>query len=126
MTPKERSFVRSALAPAIADGFAKAGEELVEEIRAEIGTPYPPASKPGTPPHLRTGNLRDRTDSVVVSNVNGGEITLTLENSAAYAAFLRDGTSKMAARDFFQESKLDDYLPRVVDAVVDELESRFK
>jgi hypothetical protein len=126
MTPKERTFVRDVLAPAIADGFADAGETLVAEIRQEIGTPYPPASKPGTPPHLRTGELRDKMDSQVVSNVSGGRITLTVENTAKHAQYLRDGTGRMAKRDFMQEDKLDEYLPLVVDAVVDSIQTRLK
>jgi hypothetical protein len=126
MTPKEQSFIRDALAPAIADGFADAGETLVAEIRKEISTPYPPASKPGTPPHLRSGRLRDSMDSHVVSNVSGGRVVMRVENNAPYAGYLRDGTSKMAKRDFMQETKLDEYLPLVVDAVVDSIQARFK
>jgi hypothetical protein len=34
------------------------GDEVVADIRKTIGTPYPPSSKPGEPPHKRTGELQ--------------------------------------------------------------------
>lgn len=38
--------------------MGKIAAELRDEVEQELSTPYPPASKPGEPPHVRTGGLR--------------------------------------------------------------------
>jgi hypothetical protein len=125
MEPTNKSFVSKDISRAVVDGMERASDEIIEDIKQRISTAYPPASKPGEPPHRRTGNLLASNDSFVTSDVGGLEVTMTLSNSAFYAGFLRDGTSKMAARDFFQDSDADRYLPKVIDAVVDEITSQF-
>jgi hypothetical protein len=125
MDPREATFITTAVGPAIVDAFEAVGGSIVSGIQQDISTPYPPASTPGTPPHKRTGNLIAQTNHEVITTIGSGRITLTVFNSAAYAAYLRDGTSRMGARDFFRESSLDNLTPRVVDAVVDEITERF-
>lgn len=51
----------------VGDALEKAGMEMAFEISEEISTPYPPASVPGEPPHLRTGTLRDSVGYSVVT-----------------------------------------------------------
>lgn len=77
----------------IAKRAAARGVEIVEQSYSGF---VPPRSKPGEPPAIDTGALRDslRTKRQRVGHwrvIEGG-------NSAPYAGFLEYGTSKMAAR----------------------------
>lgn len=81
------------------DGRTRAGVEaaadfLAEKVREEISTPFPPASDPYMPPHLRSGVLRDS-----IGWVWNGDV-VELGSTAEYAYFLELGTSKMAPRPF--------------------------
>lgn len=68
---------------------------IVDEMTAVVGSPYPPASNPGEPPHRRTGDLRS---SISFTYANGkGQIAATSE----HAGLLEYGTQKMSPRPFF-------------------------
>jgi hypothetical protein len=61
------------------------------------------ASAPGEPPARRTGNLRLHWSGEVESTGNstgGTTVIATLESQEPYAAYLENGTSKMAPRPF--------------------------
>lgn len=60
------------------------------------------ASAPGEPPARRTGNLRLHWNGTVETSTNGNgvEVKAVLESQEGYAAYLDEGTSKMAARPF--------------------------
>jgi hypothetical protein len=67
----------------------------IEQAQREVlNEPYPPASRPGSPPHRRSGRLQAESGTKI--NVQTGSIQLI--NAAPYASFLRDGTSRMARR----------------------------
>jgi hypothetical protein len=68
--------------------------QMVEAIQGVIDTPYPPASRPGNPPHLRTGTLHDTLEAVVVSH-NRIEI-----RGVDYGNHLEKGTQHIAPRPF--------------------------
>jgi hypothetical protein len=119
-----KTLISGDIASAVADAFEIAGGEIVEDIKQRISTAYPPASKAGEAPHRRSGNLLNRTSEFVTTDIGGLEVVLTLSNDAFYAAFLRDGTSKMAKRDFFQETDLDRYLPKVIDSALNSISER--
>ena len=51
-----------------------------------IGVKYPPASERGTPPHLRTGYLRNSISTEVVDE--GGQIVGRVGTNARYAKYL--------------------------------------
>lgn len=74
------------------------GPEIVADIQSEIGTAFPPSSDPGTPPHLRTGDLQGGVFFSV--DQFGSEYVLTVTSTAPYSKFLEDGTDRMAARPF--------------------------
>jgi hypothetical protein len=61
--------------------LATIGERVVEETQGAIATPYPPASDPGTPPHLRTGNLHEGVTSDV--REDSGAIVLSVSSNRA-------------------------------------------
>jgi hypothetical protein len=79
------------------------GRQSVENVKQSISTPYPPASSPGSAPHLRTGNLHE---GVSHSTAAGGtEVSTTITSSRAEGDsrvpfWLENGTKKMAARPY--------------------------
>jgi HK97 gp10 family phage protein len=74
------------------------GGEMAQDIQAEIGDAYPPSSAPSTPPHRRTGDLRQ---GIVYSVEQEGPITvLSVVSTAFYSGFLEGGTGRMASRPF--------------------------
>lgn len=93
----------------------EAGSVLVEQVRQEISVAFPPASDPATPPHLRTGDLSAGIRFSVDQFWDG--VSLTLISEAPHSIFLRDGTSRMAARDFMGDEAAQRYAPIVVDII---------
>lgn len=75
-----------------------AGRTLVRAIQVKINKSYPPASKPGNPPARRTGRLHSSIGFVV----NG--LSVIVSAKVPYAAFLEDGTGRMAARPFMAKT----------------------
>ena len=68
-----------------------------------IDTPYPPASRPGNPPHRRTGNLEAGIEHT--ESADGTEMVLSskrAEGDPRVPMFLEFGTSKMAARPYMR------------------------
>lgn len=125
MTPTDKNWIVSDFAGALASASESAGARVTDRIKTEISVAYPPASKPGTPPHRRTGNLQNKTRHTVVTEVNAGQVRLIVENAAPYGGYLRDGTSRMEARDFMGDAAADRYTDIVVDAIVDSLKDSF-
>jgi hypothetical protein len=72
------------------------GEILDRTQKEVLGTPGPPSSRPGTPPHRRSGQLQ-RAAAVKVNPTKG---TIQLLNTAPHAPYLRDGTARMAPRPY--------------------------
>lgn len=77
---------------AVPVGVAASAKPIETYIKLKVSTPYPPASKPGRPPHMRTGRFRRNW------RVRGIGKMLQIRNHTFYAPFLEAGTSKMAAR----------------------------
>ena len=71
---------------------------LKNKIKAEIGTKYPPASSAGTPPHLRTGELRRS----MAHEVDNNELIGRVGSNKKYSGYLERGTGKMAKRPYLQ------------------------
>lgn len=83
----------------MADDYCKAAADMTrDEIRKSWSGTYPPASQPGKPPAVRTGDL-DR--SIEVVRIKGSHFKIAVAG-APYALFLEWGTSKMAARPFMR------------------------
>lgn len=77
--------------------FKQAAKEMTVAITNLIDTPGPPRSKPGSPPHVDTGNLLAATK--VVSS--GRQVFV---RTPQYGIFLDGGTSRMAARPFIRKA----------------------
>lgn len=77
---------------AVPVGVAASAKPIETYIKLKVSKPYPPASRPGQPPHRRTGRFQRNW------RVRGIGKTLQIRNHTFYAAFLEAGTSKMAAR----------------------------
>lgn len=75
-------------------------DEGLVRLRNEVSIPYPPASEPNNPPHLRTGELRDGLSA----EVNGNSITFS--SAAAYSDDLEFGMVKMAPRPFMRPHQM--------------------
>lgn len=71
---------------------------ITQELRSRVGTPYPPPSRPGQPPHRRTGRLQRGINGNTV--LSGNRLIMTHFARAPYAAFVAFGTRRMAARQF--------------------------
>jgi hypothetical protein len=75
------------------DRGVKIAEEVkAEAIRLSTSKRYPPASRPGTPPAMRTG--RFARSIKIVRTTNGARLVFW----APYSKFLLLGTRKMAPR----------------------------
>ena len=77
-------------------------EELAKEIRKAISTPYPPASRPGRPPHMRTGKLLRSVK--VVRTLLGARVQIGKGLPGFYASYLEYGTRNMKARPYFSRA----------------------
>lgn len=86
----------------------EAADSTVAEIKQSLSTPYPPASSPGSYPHYRTKTLYDSIKHEGVKNH-----MVDLYSDDPKASHLEFGTSKMAARPFWEpamqrlESRID-------------------
>src|SRR5947209_7057098 len=69
---------------------------IVNELRTVLSRPYPPASRPGEAPHLRTGTLRDSVSTSFDEARGEGRVDV----AAPYAGYLEAGTKRMASRPF--------------------------
>jgi hypothetical protein len=58
----------------------------------------PGRSSPGSPPNMQSGELVDKSRATVK-----GIDSIEMQENASYAAYLEDGTSRMAARPHMQE-----------------------
>lgn len=81
----------------------EAGDNARNALRAVLSVPYPPPSAPGTPPHSRTGGVRDSFRSPLINAK-----TIRLGTANKIALYLEAGTHshktghvKMAPRPFF-------------------------
>ena len=110
---------------AAASGMEAAGRALVSSTVSDISTPYPPASRPGQPPHRRGGGLRRGVGSTVVRSGTTVALTVGVPRSspvARQARALQGGTSRMAARPFMPTPAMAKAL--VVDAVTSAVRSQ--
>lgn len=80
-----------------------AGAFGVARVKETISDAFPPASEPGTPPHQRTGALKEGVSSYTFQQ---GDVIKTVVLSERVGrnpnvpAYLEGGTSKMAARPY--------------------------
>ena len=70
---------------------------LERNVKSRLGTPYPPASRPGQPPHRRSGALQ-RGVQATARLINRFRVRVAVMIAAFYAPFLQRGTRRMARR----------------------------
>jgi HK97 gp10 family phage protein len=71
-----------------------------DSVKASMMVRYPPASSPGSPPHIRTDRLRSTIAYEVTEGPRG--IEARVGTNVEYALALELGTSRMAARPFLR------------------------
>ena len=114
-----------AVRSAIADGMEKASLEFVKLVKRKINTPYPPASRPGEPPHRRTGNLRANIDYWI--NRKELKVMIGPTEDAEYGIYLEYGAPRanLEPRPFLKPS-MDEMAPRVQSIVGRAAQTAFK
>lgn len=83
-----------------------AGRLSVDAIRQDISIPAPPSSRPGEPPHFRTGTLFSSVDFSVSQGDETVTIGVTRRGTPGVAAELERGSSRIRARPFMLPNML--------------------
>lgn len=98
----------------------KLAQELLVETKRSISTPYPPASTPGHPPHLRTGKLRGSLYTRVWKGRDGW--VATVGSNLNYSYWLEFGTRRMRPRPFLRPA-LAKIRARIISIIYPEFQS---
>ena len=83
-----------------ASGIRSIAADVKAEVQALVSTAYPPASRPLTPPHKRTGRLQGGITVVVEKSTQGRAAALVVKSNVVYGPMLETGTVKMAPRPY--------------------------
>lgn len=84
---------------AMAKARRQVAKEMTTELKKLISAPYPPASKPGNPPHMRRPGVGLRAKTEVVAR--GKDLVV---KTTQVGIWLEGGTRKMAARPFIERT----------------------
>ncbi len=76
----------------------EAAQEIAEELRENLSGPSP--SKPGNPPGLDTGQLRESVVVTYAPATADAKVQVSVSTNTEYDNYLEKGTSKMAPRPF--------------------------
>ena len=91
----------NAKAPGLADNAVVVLlDEMIQDIDAHWSGYYPPASSPGEPPAIRTGDLKNSAEKKRFNKTTWGVRYLT-----KYANYLEFGTYRMRARPFVRPAQ---------------------
>lgn len=81
--------------------MVQGANELRNAALTVLANPSP--SSPGSPPGVRSGNLRTKWH--IKNSGGGGNGVMAIQSSMHYAGYLEHGTSKMAARPYVEKVK---------------------
>ena len=90
---------------AVEEAVARAGLSVqIEAIRLVSQAAYPPASRPGEPPRVRTGTLLRSIDQETFRSKAGTKVDFTARvgSNLKYGFWLETGTRRMAARPWLR------------------------
>ncbi len=73
-------------------------ELIIEDIEKTINTPYPPASRPGRPPHRRSGDLQDSYEYEAKAGGRLSKPRMRVFSTVDYSGYLEFGTRTMSPR----------------------------
>lgn len=90
--------------------FRAGANELRNAALTVLANPSP--SAPGSPPGVRSGNLR--TKWKVISYGSRGNGIMAIESKMKYSGYVEHGTEKMAARPYVERVK-QEALPEILD-----------
>lgn len=79
------------LEPVLTENMKDAMGFLLGEVRSDVSTPFPPASSPGRPPHLRSGDYKRSLQAVVGPSRSGKSITGRVGSNSPYGRRLEFG-----------------------------------
>lgn len=82
---------------ATGEAFDTVAKQMTAVVRKDLTGLHPPASRPGSPPHIRTGFLLNNFEVVR----EGFKFIVRVPQ---YGIYLDGGTRKMAARPFIREN----------------------
>lgn len=94
------------VAAAVLEGMDLAGKTLAASTVSKVSTPYPPASRPGQPPHARRGRSGGLAGAITHKVTRQGpDVLLSVGVPAGsanrrQAESLEQGTGRMRARPF--------------------------
>lgn len=80
---------------------------MQRDLRAVIDTPYPPASRPGKPPHKRTGYLQSHAVVKGTPVAPGGFARIVIRAPEYGMFYLEQGTKRMAPRPWIKPTIFD-------------------
>lgn len=69
---------------------------VIAKVQEAVGTPYPPASQPGEPPHARSHTYQRSWRGK--SEYEGGRTSVIIKSNDPKAVYLANGTDRMAPR----------------------------
>ena len=84
---------------AMTTGMDRVARRMTATVRSKISKPYPPASRPGAHPHVRSGELRSTFEVARV----GLKMFIRVKQ---HGIFLEGGTRNMRARPFIRRNLL--------------------
>lgn len=105
----DEAAIMATVTNAVVSALDAAGDALVAKYRRILNTPYPPASRPGQPPHRRSGHLRDAQAHRIARDAFGVTLIVGVPTSSPYsdqARFLADGTKRMKARPWIDDAEV--------------------
>ena len=79
------------LEPVLRENMRDAMGFLLGEVRNDVSTPFPPASAPGRPPHLRSGDYKRSLQAIVGPSRSGKSITGRVGSNSPYGRRLEFG-----------------------------------